>query len=476
VDATVTGSGTAADPWLLSGNNLVILRTNADQLRGVSTVKAASPGVQELSNQATGGTFSITASLSSRTETLGVVDQSRSNVDHDPGQVYINSQTFHGLSPVSFTFFATGQGQYLTPMVFEVVDGTYTLAAVYSSIQVARAGLNTVPLTQIQGSLDPKGTYVFGFSERQVSLNGTTLGNVEPSYAGTVPYARNTSDSWLFTTGHSVTADYVPALGQTFATSGATGTYRLDGGRGYSASVTLAVNALTATTSYLPYNADASEVRAALDAVGIETTVTGSGTTADPWVISNSRLSRLTTDDLRLQGGSISREENPSWTTASIPRNASAADLQTALNALPGVDVYVSGSGTQADPWVISGIGLGTLTINDAGLIGGTSHFTAGTTGDVKIVASGDLFGSNSLPTGVINVRGNSITLTSTGGSVGAINNPLMISAQGTAQANGGTLGGVVNISAANNIQLIQQGGDLRVGQIASSGGGRVSL
>ena len=475
VDVTVTGSGTKADPWLLSGNGLKITSTNDDQLQGASTIQSPSAGVETVSNQATGGSFAITAQLDSQTGTVGNIAPLFPSLDKSAGQISIDSQTFRGLYPASFTFFAKSTGQYVTPMVFAVNGGDYTLAAVYQSILISQGGLNIVPLTLLQGTLNLSETYVFGYSDRQVSLDGSTLGTVGSTYAGTIPYNSNARGDWLYTTAVSLTANYTPTLGQTFSANRGSGTYTLNAGRNYCVSVFLSVNAMTATTAYLPYNATAAQIQAALSQVGIPATVTGSGTPANPWVISNPRLAKLRVDDSRLQGGNSTTRQSPFWTTVPINFNASAAVVQQALDALPGVQAYVTGSGTPADPWVISGTGLASLTIQSTFRLGAYT-LQPGPAEDVTVVATGNLLGNDNLSNKTANVSGDNVTLTSIDGSIGALNNPVILSAQGTAQTNGGTLGGVVNVTAQNNINLVQQTGDFRVGRITSIDNGSVSL
>jgi hypothetical protein len=76
-----------------------------------------------------------------------------------------------------------------------------------------------------------------------------------------------------------------------------------------------------------------------------------------------------------------------------------------------------------------------------------------------------------------INVRARNINLTSTGGSIGSVTDPLKISANATALSGGGFDGGVVNIVANGDIGFTQvaansnYSGDLRVGLIASNSG-----
>ena len=160
--------------------------------------------------------------------------------------------------------------------------------------------------------------------------------------------------------------------------------------------LSLTVNGQVVTTGPIAYNASAAGVQTALDNLaGVQAAVTGSGTQADPWLIGGTGLSSFTTDDSLLTGGASTVQAVPAgaqwlWnhatggqftlsvivngqteTTAPIAYNASAAAIQAALNALTGVRATVTGLGTPADPWLITGTGVSGLTTGDSGLIGG---------------------------------------------------------------------------------------------------------
>ena len=269
--------------------------------------------------------------------------------------------------------------------------------------------------------------------------------------------------------------------------------------------------------------------------------MTGKGLASDPWLISGSGVGAITLLQFGLVGGSSHQRPAPadsqllsntatggtftvtanynvlfvpvSKTSGPIPYNASAAQVAAAINAVItlGPTVTVTGSGTPTDPWVITGLSQ-LVTTNDSGLAGGiigsasqplsaqlTSggvlNATAGNAGiyldlgsgaaigqveagtaqtgfgEVVITATGDLQPDSSLPSGTVNVTGDNITLTSTTGAVGSQAAPLDISTHGTTALSGGTLGGVLNVSALNDIGLEQDSGDLIVGSISSLSG-----
>ena len=68
VQVTVTGAGTGASPWVISGTGVSNLATNDAGLSFQSTLQAEPTGAQELFNNATGGTFTISAVVGGTTE------------------------------------------------------------------------------------------------------------------------------------------------------------------------------------------------------------------------------------------------------------------------------------------------------------------------------------------------------------------------------------------------------------------------
>ena len=96
----------------------------------------------------------------------------------------------------------------------------------------------------------------------------------------------------------------------------------------------------------------------------------------------------------------------------------------------------------------------------------------------MSITADGNLLPESGLAAGTVNVAGDNITLisTSTGGEVGNPASPLVIQANSVPAANGGVLGGVVNVTAQGNVGLVQNTGDLLVGTIQSTGHGAVAV
>jgi FtsP/CotA-like multicopper oxidase with cupredoxin domain len=159
---------------------------------------------------------------------------------------------------------------------------------------------------------------------------------------------------------------------------------------------TLTVGAVT--TAPIAYNASAATVEGALTTAGLTATVSGSGSSATPWLLTFSSapasvtlngaaLTQAVTDSaltstvdplvFNLTSGSatggtfvLTLNGTP---TAALAYNLLAADLQTALGA-----TTVTGTGTVADPWVITfGTAPTTFTLDGALLTKGVTDASA---------------------------------------------------------------------------------------------------
>ena len=142
-------------------------------------------------------------------------------------------------------------------------------------------------------------------------------------------------------------------------------------------------------TSPLAWNISSTNLRTALTSAGIATTaVTGSGTSAAPWVITfTSAPATITIDKTGLienvTGTGTIRNVNvspavggtfmltvDSITTAPLAWNISATNLRTALTNAGIATTAVTGSGTLATPWVITfSTAPSAVTIDKMGLI-----------------------------------------------------------------------------------------------------------
>jgi hypothetical protein len=140
--------------------------------------------------------------------------------------------------------------------------------------------------------------------------------------------------------------------------------------------VTLSSDQFSFTSDPLPYNATSIQIQTALSRPGWFVSVTGTGSTIDPWVIAADGLTGLTTDDSLLVSGVSQVVGQPVWTTAPIAYNASPAVIQSALNALPGILADVSYLGTNSSVWYANIPGLESFTTDDSLLTGGVSTIT----------------------------------------------------------------------------------------------------
>ena len=139
------------------------------------------------------------------------------------------------------------------------------------------------------------------------------------------------------------------------------------------------------TTGDIAYNAPSADVSAALNSLsGVTVQVTGLGTISSPWTIvglvnqaisddssalknegfATSLLSNTLSDGVQqiwtnATGGTftISLNQNgQTLTTSPITFNATPAQVQAALNALPRIKAVVSGSGTATNPWQFTAV------------------------------------------------------------------------------------------------------------------------
>ena len=196
-------------------------------------------------------------------------------------------------------------------------------------------------------------------------------------------------------------------------TSGATQIMSLATSGSFTLTVQVGANALT--TASLPYNASAAQLQSALNVLsGVNATVTGQGTISYPWTIIGIESNAITTNSSQLLNGtnssnlisqSVSNASQLLWTTATggsfvvtldvngqsvstapLSFNATAAQVEAALNAIGQVGASVTGSGTQNNPWLIvsvyQSIQTGdALIFNDAwgeynmGLVNGQTYY-----------------------------------------------------------------------------------------------------
>lgn len=189
-------------------------------------------------------------------------------------------------------------------------------------------------------------------------------------------------------------------------------------------------------------------------------------------VNSNAGGSILLTGSIYNPGGTTSLAATGAG--SSITAGAGSSILTNGLTVSSGNAI-----GTAATPLNVTMTG-GTLTAStgsggvfiDAQSPVTVNSITAANTnnstyGDVSLSATGSITGAS--PTSLIS--GGNITLKSIGGGVGSTAVPLDLYAHDTLNSIGGYAQGVVNISAVNDIGIVQTAGDLQVGAITSAAG-----
>ncbi|MGA7499958.1 MAG: hypothetical protein WBX00_24775 [Isosphaeraceae bacterium] len=433
---------------------------------------------------------------------VGDPSQYLSTLDLDEGQVYINQQTFLGnKNPASFNFYASNTGHYVTPLVFSVNGGNYTLAAAYQSIYVTKTGPNSDPLTLLSGSplrLDPNTTYVFGFCDQDEVWRGEL--DYTDAYPGTIPYDLGSSGDWL-NTQLGLYSPVALFLDSTFPTNPGSGDVALYTGRVYAASVSFSpptnqtgqiVNPGSPTYVSLGSNVFQETIsQTGGTATYHDLTLTNTVKADNPIAIdfsgvtSGSSVTIVSNAPVALTGDIQHAADETSITADGDITNTAIASIGAKNLALTATGGSI---GSSAQPLNVALWPNGSLTATadnqgvylDLSSGANIAQITSGDTtdgdGDVSITADGNLLPESGLAAGTVNVTGDNITLTSTGGEVGNPACPLLIQANSEPAANGGVVGGVVNATAQADIGLVQNSGDLLVGTIQSTGHGAVAV
>lgn len=263
------------------------------------------------------------------------------------------------------------------------------------------SGYTSAPDVNITGlGIGAQATAVVDYSGNSV-VNQVTVDVPGGGYtAPAVTFSGGGATATVISVGNPLTArtyatDWVtaPPVVPASVAQAAVDTYQVSVGNATGGNFMLTVDAVT--TASIDWNAAAAEVTTALSNMGVTATVTGSGSSADPWVISfavaptlvsidGAALTQGVTDNAATAGqapelwnvhvgiptGGTFTLTMDAVTTAPINWNASAADVQLALEGALGVGTAtVAGNGSIADPWVITfGVAPGSVTMDPAGL------------------------------------------------------------------------------------------------------------
>ncbi|MBI3979136.1 MAG: chitobiase/beta-hexosaminidase C-terminal domain-containing protein [Chloroflexi bacterium] len=398
VDVAVTGTGTVADPWVVTfvdPGNADVAQTVAD---GTGLTSGA-VGIATATEGGNGGSFTLTfegqpsgaiaynasaAAVEATLEALpNVADVAVTGTGTtpdpwlvtfvDPGGANVAQMTANGAGLTSGTVAVTTTKEGANGGTFTLTfDGQPTGAIAYNApaatIEAALESLPNVADVAVTGSGTAADPWFVTFADP----GGTDVAQMTADGAGLA--------------GGSVSI--------TTATEGANGgtfTLTFDG----------------QPTGAIAYNAPAATIEAALEAFAnvADVAVTGSGTATDPWVVTfadpgGADVVQMVADGTGLTSGTIaiattvqggnggtftlSFEGQP---TGAIAYNAPAAAVEAALEALPNVaDVAVTGAGTTADPWLVTfddpgGADVAQLVANGAGLTSGTATVATTTEG-----------------------------------------------------------------------------------------------
>jgi FtsP/CotA-like multicopper oxidase with cupredoxin domain len=353
---------------------------------------------------------------------------------------------------------------YTTPVVSITGGGAFGAPVTSASISPAAADVFNVNVGSATGgsftlSVDAVPTTPIAFNAAAATVQSAlnALAGVSTTVLGTGSIA----DPWVITFAVAPTTFTMDGAGLTQATtdsavSGAAGLYNVNVGSATGGSFTLSVDAVATTP--IAFNAAALDVETALNALaGVSTTVLGTGSIADPWVITfavapttftmdGAGLTQAVTDasvaaaPIKKFSVNVGSAGAGSFTlsvdgvpTTPIAFNAAAATVQSALNALAGVSTTVLGSGSIADPWVITfAVAPVSFTIN-----GGSLSESLGTLVNATATASGGVDAVNML-TGGINYTPNATV------DFDLPDDPNGVKASGSVTVVGGVITGVV--------------------------------
>ncbi|MFM7161144.1 MAG: hypothetical protein ACKO3P_12320, partial [Planctomycetaceae bacterium] len=242
VATTVTGSGTTADPWVITptyGQSIITIQP------GVGFVYSVDPGLSD-------GTAVVYQEVAGK-PIAGLVD----------GQTYY---VFNQVNP----FFQTNYPQYVLGL--STTQTSPTLVAFNLTQSFTDSQGNTYPVAGFDGVNDYVSLLLPASTTASVSMNSS---NLSGGTATLTSLGAGVVQLWNTATGGTFTLSATPSAGGAIQ-----------------------------TTTALGYNATAAEVAAALNALsGLSVTVTGSGEATAPWKITGTGFSDLTAND-SLSGGS----------------------------------------------------------------------------------------------------------------------------------------------------------------------------
>ena len=438
---TVTGSGTTQAPWVITtqvSTQQFAMNSVTDTLSGGSS-SLSNPLTQTLSNTAKGGTFALNLIANGQ-----ILTTTSLNYNATPADIAASILAASGVS-VTVTGSGTTQSPWLiTPtyqitiadiessvgLVFQtdpgLVDGTPVVyhgvpgrpvnglvsGQVYYISNQVNTGFNPVFSNYILGlSTTPNANAPVVDIALQQSLadsqgNSYVLDGIDGN-SGLLSVTIPASDALNISSanGNSLTGGVIQV-----GTLSSTTTQLTILATGGTFNVSVAPDSQgqnVETTTPLPWNITAAQLTAAMNLLpGVSVTVTGTGSYANPWVISGTGLENgLAPDSSLLTNGSATISTNTSaqallqlWnnagggtftlsvnpnnsgieTTGPLAWNATATEITSAMNSLAGVTVSVIGNGTATSPWQIAGDGIGGLSTDDSQLTASAGSTSVG--------------------------------------------------------------------------------------------------
>ena len=373
VSVQVTGSGKDSTPWVIEG-----LSTNAVTAAGSNLthdglpvglhITEAAPNIV-MGSSADEGTFTLRVADATGSE--GVTGDLAWNSTAAQLQAAIAALNLAGLSIT-----VEGSGSLQDPWR---IHGLNPSQVVVDSGKLLRGtDLATMQMTSARQVQFGYGQYLEDASGNRYLVTGADLdgGKVTVRLLDTAPVVAADSSQ--------LTSDGSGAAGVQFEAV-PTGAFEMFS---FAASGMFSItvqhqDGTSSTTSDLDYNASPAAISAALNALpGVSVHVSGLGTLSSPWLVSGVTLDSVTLNSSLLResgrnanmlvsekmttvyrvwtehtsGGTFAltlHAAGQDVTTGALDFNVSADDFNAALRNLSGMTSQVSGSGTQADPWVL---------------------------------------------------------------------------------------------------------------------------
>jgi hypothetical protein len=387
---TIIGSGTVADPYVLT-NTVADTDTNttyALSLSGTNVTLTGSDGSTSTIALPTGTADTNTTYSFSISGTNLVINDSDGGSTNLPIPCSCDGSQTKVTAGTNIV--VSGTGTTADPYVINSAasaDGAETKINVGTGLSIVGTGTTADPYVLTNTVTDTNTTYALSISGTNVTLTGSD------GSTSTIALPTGTADT---------NTTYTLAVsGTNLVLTGSDG---------------------AVTTLAIPCACDGSETKVT---AGTGTTVTGSGTTASPYVINNTATADGS--ETKIEAGSMADVTGTGTTADPYIINSIVAKVTA------GTNVTVTGDGTTANPYIINSTATGTTADGSETKINvgtGLSITGSGTTASPYVLTN-TVVDTDTNTTYALSIAGTNVTLTGSDGSTSTIALPT-----GTADTN----------------------------------------